>query len=182
MVTVIQQQAKKTSPSACFQKDHQEFLHKSDSLHQVLKNICYEGKLLLGRNLKRADYLLQFFETRFVKHLAIEEKVLYPFIEIHIPRYASVIRFFYREHKDLSETVRQLRQIVRRLHASQNCLWDKELVETLQWKGAYLNHLLQSHIKTETETVLHALERELQQEERRELSRELRQSRFHQIF
>ncbi|MBI4388289.1 MAG: hemerythrin domain-containing protein [Candidatus Omnitrophica bacterium] len=175
----IQEQKKKAGSGSCFQKDHQEFLQKSESLHQVFKNICYEGKLLLGRNLRRAGCLLQFFETRFVKHLEAEEKVLYPFIETHIPRYASVILFFHREHKDLQETLGELRQIVEKLQGNQNYLRNKKLIETIQWKGAYFNHLLRSHIKTEVETVLYAFDRELRREERQELLEELRQYQLH---
>ncbi len=179
MVVSIQRRKKKVGSGSCFQKDHQEFLQKSESLHQVFKNICYEGKLLLGRNLRRAGCLLQFFETRFIRHLEAEEKVLYPFIKTHIPRYAAVILFFHREHKDLQETLGELRQVVEKLRANQNHLRNKKLVETIQWKGAYFNHLLRSHIKTETETVLYAFDKELRREERQELLEGLGQRQSH---
>jgi len=74
-----------------FGEGHREVLIQTDALTQALTNLHYEGKLSLGKNLKQMKKILRFFNGPLKKHMQIEEKIVYPFFETHVPKFESAI-------------------------------------------------------------------------------------------
>ena len=150
---------------------HQELFEKTDRLNHVLTNLRYEGKTNLGKNLKEVWEILCFFENEVSVHIEAEEKILFPFLETHVPRLSPLISLFHAEHEDFKKNLKRFRLALENFCGEKNDHSRSEYIDKVKEAGTYLIYLLRQHLPAEEESVYKAVYHELHDEEREELER-----------
>ena len=158
-----------------FGEGHRDVLIQTDALMQVLTNLNYEGKPSLGKNLKQMNKILHYFNGPFKKHMQIEEEIVYPFFERHVPKFESVMTLLQSEHKDIRRRLGQISALLRKLSVHCENTKCEKLKEKIDSEGTYFVYLLQNHIRTESETVFKTIVRHLNQAEIEALAAEIKE-------
>lgn len=151
------------------EREHGEISEKTQRLQLVLRNLCYEGKACRGRNLKEGDRLLAFFKGKARKHMQLEEKVLFPYLEEHVPKLDSVIRLLRADHEFFKEGLRDLEKDLRKLSGGTEDGKGTDLIAKIRESGTYLVYLVRNHLHAECESIYKVVDRELRPAERKEL-------------
>lgn len=150
---------------------HKQLLEQADRLNGVLINLRYEGKTKLGKNLKEAGDILCFFEKEVSLHVETEEKFIFPFLEIHVPRLGPLISLFHAEHEDFQKNLKCFRLAMEDLCSEHGDGNRAKMIEKVREVGTYLIYLLRQHLPAEEESVYKAVYHELHEEERKELEK-----------
>ena len=154
-----------------FSEGHVEILRQTDRLSRVLTHLRYEGRPYLGRNIKEAKEVLEFFEHPFVKHLELEEEVIYPFLETHVPKFAAVISLLRSEHVDIRNKLQHMKSLFRKISTGRQSSTRGNWIDEIEATGTYFIYLLRNHMQTESESVYKAIVRELGNDEIKRLER-----------
>lgn len=155
------------------EEEHRESFRETEKLSEVLTNMRYEGKLSFGKNLKEANRLRLFFNRVMTHHAVMEERILFPFLERHVPKLESVIRLLRSEHVDFEKTLKEFNAILRSLASDPDPGKQPLLMDRLQETGTYLIYLLRHHLHNENESVYKAISRDLNQGEKEILFRKI---------
>lgn len=158
---------------ALLENAHTDTLQKIDRLQDILTNLRFEGKVRLGKNLKEAGRVLDFFDKELMPHLNLEEKILFPFVETHLPKLESVIHLLQAEHEDFRKNLEGFRFLLQEIPKKKYESIRGEMTERLREQGLYLIYLLRNHIQEETETVYKVANRELRPSEKSTLQKEI---------
>lgn len=156
-------------------EDTEGTLHKLDELQELLLHLRYEGKHLLGKNLKRGEEVSSFFEGELSRHMALEEEVLFPFLKNHLPRLEPLILLLTSEHEEFKRCLRTFRFWLKELSQNKNPLSQGRILEEVKESGTYLTYLLESHLQEESGILYRVADEELRPGEKRELVRQAKQ-------
>lgn len=157
------------------EEGHTETLQKTDRLEEVLTNLRYEGKSSLGKNLREARELFDFFNEELIEHIAQEDEILFPFLKIHLPKLESVIGLLQAEHEDFRKKLEGFKFLLGEVKKEDRESERVQLIEKIREQGTYLIYLLRHHIRAETEVIYKVAERELRPDEKEGLARQLRE-------
>lgn len=152
---------------------HEETLRKADHLKEILIHLQYEGKPSLGKNLRKAGEILEFFQGEVNKHMEEEERILFPFLETHLPRLESLISLLRSEHQNFKRHASCFNFLLDRLEGEKDELEREKLIEKLRETGMYLVYLLQGHLQEESEILYRAAEQQLKSDEKKKLAKQL---------
>ncbi len=152
--------------SGFFEKEAAKIINEAARLHKVLVHLRYEGKPTRGKNLKAAKSSILSFSKILKGHRELQEKVVFPYLRVHIPKHDPAIRFFCADHRAIRRDKEKLRSLIGRA--------SKKLLEAgkfrgIQKKGAYLAGLVRHHLELERKSVLKAIRNELRPEEKKEI-------------
>lgn len=170
---------KKIGPKDVFahlESDHANVIEKMDALRDDLKNMQCEGKASFQKNLKRMKEALCFFNEEITEHMALEEREIFPYLAIHVPRVSPALRFLQAEHDDFRDNLKIFKFFVRELSRHRNDGGHLKVVDRLRETGTYLSYLLKHHIEAEQKSVYHPLEKELKASEKSELKKRILRS------
>ena len=91
-----------------------EMFRKIERFLQVLTNLRYEGKFCRGRNIAEANQALRFF-TRDLNHsTTYQNRVIYPFLETHIPKLRTSFSILRSEQQELKRILNECADLLRR--------------------------------------------------------------------
>ena len=152
---------------------HMESLERAERLQEVLRNLRYEGKASLGRNLREAQEVQGFFNEELNHHVRFEEEVVFPFLKTHLPRLEPMIWFLQAEHQDFRLNLETFRCRLGELVKTKEEGARVRIIEKIQETGTYLIYLFRNHIRAESEYLYQAAERELRSEEKNRLIQQL---------
>ena len=136
-------------------------------------HLQYEGKISLGKNLREAGEILRFFKQEIEEHMVEEEKILFPFLKTHLPRLDPLMLYLSSEHQDFRRHVAWFKFFLDKLSKKQRPSDRGEAIQKLKGVGIYLIHLLRAHLQGENEILCKVADRELRQDEKKELKRRL---------
>ncbi len=150
-------------------------LNKMKQLDTALTGFQFEGKSSVGRNLKQVHSVLQFCDGTLMKHMKLEEQIIFPFLASHVPKLDSVLRILCSQHEDFRKSLEDLRFFVN-LYSSEASKSDSSrTIHKLRELGAYLIYLLRHHMQVENESVYQVIDRELRSGERKALEKRRRE-------
>jgi len=153
---------------------HARALGQIDHFGKVLNHLRFEGIPKFGKNVKDANDVLEFFEQELSEHLELENQILFPYLETHIPRLEPVIRLFYADHAGFKENLGHFRTLLRKVSAAKRkALKNTELMENLRETGTCLIYLLKRHLQAESASVYRAIEKELRSDEIKDLAKKI---------
>lgn len=152
--------------------NRKRILIEAARLEEVFFRLVYEGKLRSGRNLRKAEDVLVNFSTALRRHAAAQERVLYPFLQRHIPKFEPVTGLLISDHRQLFSHFKNLGRMLCSLKRK-NGSWSAGQTRRLREEGIYLTHFLRHHLKAEEQTVYRAVRTELKNEEREKLWKEV---------
>lgn len=149
--------------------NHEETVKKTGQLIQDLNHIHYEGRASFQKNLRRIRDAMHFFDGEIMHHLELEEETLFPYLETHVPKLYSAIRFLQAEHEAFRGNLKVFRFFVRELSRQKKDEERARTIDRLKETGTYLAYLLRHHIEAEEKSIYRSAERELRLSEKREL-------------
>lgn len=138
-------------------------------LANLLKLFRYEGKASLGRNLKEARGLRNFFQQELTRHVPFEEGVIFSFLRRHIPRVEPMIWLLEEEHEDLNFYLKTFKEEIEELAKAQGEVERIKILDKLEVTGTYLIYLLKHHLRTEKNYLYNVVDRELKANEKKRL-------------
>lgn len=150
-------------------REHQEILGHLDELHEALHGLQYEGKIAFGKHMKKIREAAAFLKKELVPHIKIDEEVIFPFLERHIPKLNAIILFLRGEHKEFAENLKSLENILAQVKESSTDDRQQKILTQLREKGIYMVCLMRNHIQTETAGIYKIMDEELRREEQQEL-------------
>jgi len=148
-------------------------LQKTDELHEILIRLRCEGKPSLEMNTKNLRRILKFFKKDLLDHMQVEEKVLFPFLERHVPRLEWTIRLLCAEHYDFKRDLNIFEHLLKRLGKEKSLQARTILIQKLHETGIMLIYLLRHHIEVESKGIFEAISVELNRREKEELERQV---------
>jgi hemerythrin-like domain-containing protein len=159
--------------SRLLEEEEAETLEKTGRLEQVLTHLRYEGRASLGKNFKETERLLQFFDHDLVRHIRLEEEVVFPYLAAHIPKLDLLISLLRSEHREFQRNLRRFKFWLTALRRKRKASDLGKVIEQIRETGTYLVYLLQSHVQDEGRVFYDVASRELSPGEKRELARRL---------
>ncbi|MBI2167047.1 MAG: hemerythrin domain-containing protein [Candidatus Omnitrophica bacterium] len=161
------------------ERGHADTLQKISQLEKALLNLRFEGKPSLGKNLRQAEEVLDFLRNQLMKHIRIEEKVIFPFLSAHIPKLESVIHLLEGEHDEFRKNVEDFCFELEAVSKAKAGLGFGRTLERAQETGTYLVYLLRNHIRAEHQSVYKVIHSELRPDEKKELARRITECKTH---
>lgn len=155
------------------ERGHVDTLQKIAQLEEALLNLRFEGKPSLGKNLRQAEGVLDFLRNQLMRHIRIEEKVLFPYLAAHIPKLESVIHLLQGEHDEFRKNVEDFRFELEAASKMRAGLNPAKALERVQETGTYLVYLLRNHIQAEHQSIYKVIHSELRPDEKKELARRI---------
>ncbi len=155
-----------------FEQEYKDILQKLDDLYGATKNLQFEGKLFSGKNMKEIEMVIKFLRNKLFVHLKLDEKVIFPFLEVHIPKLGPVLNLLRAERNEFKMNLENFESLFRKLKKEKNYLENHKILEGLQEKGLYMVCLMRNHIQAENESVYKAIDQELHLDEKRDLIRQ----------
>lgn len=152
--------------------DHVKILQKARRFQDALTHLQYEGKASWGKNLRRAHELSRFLSHEVNGHMGEEERIVFPFLQSHIPKLESLISLLCMEHQDFRENLTSFKSLLETL-AKKDAGQNGKLMKKLGEKGMYLIYLLQGHLQEESGILYKVADRELRGDEKREIIKKL---------
>ena len=125
-----------------FNKTHQKVLVKVEQLDRALTNFQFEGKSSQGRNLKRIRSVLKFFQEELIDHIELEEQIVFPLLESHIPKLELVIQVLRSEHEDLRRNLGDLQLFLNVLSDGKSQTTHSKIVHKILETGLMAVHFM----------------------------------------
>lgn len=155
------------------ERGHTDTLQKTSQLEKALLNLRFEGKPSLGKNLRQAEEVLEFLRNQLMRHIRLEEKVIFPFLVTHIPKLESVIHLLQGEHDEFRKNVEDFHFELAAASKAKAGSNSGKTLERVQETGTYLVYLLRNHIQAEHQSVYKVIHSELRPAEKKELARKI---------
>lgn len=173
---MVQRQTVSRNLVELLEENHSHIFHETDRFRDILTSLRYEGRPSLGRNLKNIREVLKFFNQELVPHVRLEEEVLFPFLEVHIPKLESVIHLLQAEHEDFRRSLRNFEFLLNELEkeTADQDLNHGHTIEKVRELGTYLIYLIRSHLQAEDESVYKIVNQELRSSEKKELEQRIK--------
>ncbi len=156
-----------------FQDEKKAVLEKLDQLEDALYNLQYEGKLFSSSHIKKAEEAVRFLEKKYAAHIKLDERVVFPFLEKHIPRLDSVLLCLKAERREFQEGFKIFDEILSKLKKGNQDIIRHSIIERLKNKGIYLICLMRSHIQLEEQSVYENIQGRLHRDEKSALIKEI---------
>lgn len=153
------------------EREHKTTFHKLNQLYEVLRKLRYEGKLKLGKNIAEINEIVDYFKQELDGHMRDEEKILFPFLQKHIPRLEPMIYLLLSEHEDFRNSIGNLKAALYRARAGASV--KPNLIDEIGSQGTYLICLLRSHMWAESHSLYKVADKELRLSEKRKLIKQI---------
>lgn len=138
-------------------------------LHDAVNNLRYEGKVQLTKNLKILERVTKFLTDDLIPHIHLDEKVIFPYLEKHVPKLNPMLGFLRGEHCEFKESFKAFEKLFSQFKNKKTDSHRRVLIEKLRDKGTYLFCLLRNHIQAENESVYRVMDEQLHKDEKQEL-------------
>ena len=165
---------KKKHPKTIFgilEKDHKTTFQKLNQFYEVLRKLLYEGKLTLGQNLAETSEFVAYFKKELDGHMRDEEKILFPFLQTHVPRLEPMICLLLSEHEDFRNSIKNLKTALSKFKKHE--VVKPGTLDKICEQGTYLICLLRSHMSVESNSLYRVADKELRLSEKRKLTRQI---------
>lgn len=152
-----------------FQREKSGVLQKLDRLDGAVRNLQYEGKMFSRKNMREIQGAVNYLKKRLFEHIAIDEEVVFPFLQKHIPRMEPLLCFLRAERSEFKLSLENFEELFEKFKDEQNGLRQRKIFEQMKEKGMYVTCLVRHHIQIEMESVYNMVDRQLHEDEKNEL-------------
>lgn len=160
---------------------HDEALKQCERLLEILTHLQCEGKASFSKNLRGAREVLNFLKHDMAHHMAFEEKVIFPFLERHVPALQPAVMLLWAEHKDLQKSTKRFEVLVSRLPRLADTRARAREIHRLRDLGLYMIYLLRNHTEIESHCVYARVDRLLHVREKSLLRDQIKNYRLKQV-
>lgn len=149
---------------------HGDVLKITDELYEALNNLNLGGKMFFTKNMKIISADIRFFKKELFPHINFDEKIIFPFVSMHIPRLENMLYFLRAEHVEIKNNFSTFEGLFKKLHSKKEKKPHFRDINRFIDRGTYLFCLLRSHIQTENTSVYKEIEKQLNRREKEELA------------
>ncbi len=142
-----------------------------NSFESLLLHLRYEGKPSIGKNIKNVRIAFGLLGRELEGHFQIEEKLIFPFLKVHVPRLEPAIRMLSSDHDEIKRCTKKLKEKLMRVrYAGEKKTgdWHKDIFE-IHTAGKFITYFLKTHLKVEENLIRPAMSRELHSDEAAQL-------------
>jgi hypothetical protein len=154
---------------AMFEQEHKQVLKELDELNESITNLQYEGKMSFAKNTRTIEKTTRFFKNKLYNHIELDEKVIFPYVQVHIPKLEPMLCFLRAERNEFKLSMENFELLFRQLKEEKNGLRQQKIIDQVKEKGMYVICLMRNHIQIEIESVYKPMDLQLHQEEKKEL-------------
>lgn len=101
---------------------------------------CHPNPLIKEKNIG-GNRILNFFQEKIMPHIEVEESVIFPFLEMHVPKLEPPISLLKGEHEDFKTNAKNYSQICQKR--------SKATFEEIVAAETYLIYLVRNHLHAE---------------------------------
>ena len=157
-----------------FDKEKRLVLRKLDFLQESIQNLQYEGKASFQKNMRNIGQTVDYLKALFLRHMDLDDEVIFPFARAHVPRLEVMITFLNAERHELRSQLETFEVLFHHLTADTPWEEHERITGQLKEKGVYVVCVMRNHIQTESEGIYNVLDRELHGCEKKQLVRLIR--------
>ncbi len=170
---MLEKKAETTTGMLRMEEIQSQVLNKLEELASVLTNLRYEGRFMFGKNLRAAQESSNFLRRVVLPYMDAEDKIIFPFLEAHIPRFSPLIRLMRSQHLEFKSNLERFNDAVCALVKEGYPLDSNKTLEAACQTGTYLIYFLRHHIQTEKEGIYRVCAAELRSDEKKELEKQI---------
>ncbi len=159
------------SVGAIVHESHEGVVDRISRLNRSLQGLRFEGKAMIGKNTRVLRSLFRDFTGELSRDMALEEKLLFPYLEKHVPKLKLMLHILEEEHENLRSSLDSFESLLDELARRKGGRGGFAVIEKLRRKGVYLNYFLHNHIGAENDSVYRIMMNELTPREKAELLR-----------
>lgn len=156
---------------AALERDHRKTLHQINRLYDVLTHLRYEGKQHRQENFREIKRLAGDLRKELKTHMKEEEKVLFPNLEVSIPKLEPLIDLLRFEHLDLDRRIDDLSDCIRRMSKLRGMT--PERIQELNEQGTYFVCLLKGHMQLESRSLYGIADQQLKMFEKARILKQI---------
>ena len=156
-----------------FKDEKKAVFEKLDQLENALYSLQYEGKLFSSGHIKKAEEAVCFLKKKYAVHIRLDDRVIFPFLEKHIPGLRPVLLYLKAERREFQEGFKIFEKTLLELKKDNNSVIRHKIIERLKDKGIYLICLVRSHIQLEEQSVYNSILQELHKGEKNALMQKI---------
>jgi iron-sulfur cluster repair protein YtfE (RIC family) len=152
-----------------FDKGHSSVLRLAQRLYGALSQVNYDGSNSFDKQLQDAKEVMRLFCREWKWYMEMEEHIILSFLQTHVPRLESQIRFFQLEHEDLKDKLKKVGYLLGELEKCEHASARNAKLRSIEDAVAYWFVHLKQHMKSEQEIVNSVVQEELNSEEQAKL-------------
>jgi len=149
--------------------EHQDVLRRLDELGESINSLQYEGRVFWGKNIRAIEKTVQFLKKKLFRHIELDEKVIFPYAQVHIPKLDPMLCFLRAERNEFTLSLKNFEFFFKQLKEEKNGLRQHKIIDQIKEKGIYAVYLMRNHIQIEIESLYKPMDRQLHDNEKKEL-------------
>jgi len=134
-------------------KSLKEILKKSDRFYLSLKDIVFDDEQSLKQKINAVDQLLKSSQDKWLTHIMMEEKYLFPFLRSKMPKVKVTVLSLQEKCKTIKVNFEVVQYLCWELTSSGSGLKRSAILNELKTSGRKLVTMIDSYLNLETEYV-----------------------------
>ena len=132
-------------------KSLKEILKKSDHFYLLLKDIAFDDDQSLKQKISAVDQLLKASQKKWLTHIMMEEKCLFPFLRSKMPKVKTAVLSLQEKCKTIKVNFEVAQYLCWELTSGRTGMKRSVILNELKTSGKKLVTLIDSYLNLETE-------------------------------
>jgi len=132
-------------------KSLKEILKKSDCFYLSLKNIAFDDEQNLKQKINAVDQLLKSSQDKWLTHIMMEEKYLFPFLRSKMPKVKATVLSLQEKCKTIKVNFEVVQYLCWELTSGRTGMKRSVILNELKTSGKKLVAQIDSYLNLETE-------------------------------
>jgi len=134
-------------------KSLKDIFKRSDHLYSSLKDIALDDEQSLKQKINAVDQLLKSSQEKWLTHIMMEEKCLFPFLRSKMPKVKATVLSLQEKCKTIKVNFEVVQYLCWELTSSGSGLKRSAILNELKTSGRKLVAMIDSYLNLETEYV-----------------------------
>jgi len=134
-------------------KSLKEILKESDHFYSSLKDIAFDDEQSLKQKINAVDQLLKSSQEKWLTHIMMEEKCLFPFLRSKMPKVKATVLSLQEKCKTIKVNFEVVQYLCWELTSGGSGLKRSVILNELKTSGRRLVTMINSYLNLETEYV-----------------------------
>jgi len=132
-------------------KSLKEILKKSDCFYLSLKNIAFDDDQSLKQKINAVDQLLKLSQEKWLTHIMMEEKYLFPFLRSKMPKVKAAVFSLQERCKTIKVNFEVVQYLCWELTSGRTGMKRSIILNELKTSGKKLVAMIDSYLNLEIE-------------------------------
>ena len=130
-----------------------KILKKSDRFYSSLKDIAFDDDQSLKQKIGTVEQLVKSSQERWLTHIVMEEKCLFPFLKSKMPKVKATVLFLQEKCKTIKVNFEVVQYLCWELTSGRTGMKRSVILRELKTRGKKLASMINSYLNLETEYV-----------------------------